>query len=78
MLINKLIKLTPAEVKDFVIAATRCDFDVDISYNRIIVDAKSILGVLGLNFASPLKVSYSGFNQEFENYLEIHACGKSA
>lgn len=33
------IKLRPEEVKDFVSAATKCIFDVDISYNRFIVDA---------------------------------------
>ena len=75
MKISKKIKLSPEQVKDFVVAATRCDFDIDISYNRIIVDAKSILGVFGLNFACPLKVSYYGFNQEFENFLAEHIFG---
>ena len=28
------IRLRVDEVKDFVAAATRCDFDIDISYNR--------------------------------------------
>ena len=42
------IRLRVDEVKDFVAAATRCDFDIDISYNRFVVDAKSIVGVLGL------------------------------
>ena len=27
------IKLRPAEVKDFVAAASKCEFDVDIAYN---------------------------------------------
>ena len=40
------IKLRPNEVKDFVSAASKCAFDVDISYNSFIVDAKSIIGVL--------------------------------
>lgn len=43
------IKLRPAEVKDFVAAASKCEFDVDIAYNRYIVDAKSIVGVLVLD-----------------------------
>ena len=29
------------DVKEFVNAASKCDFDIDISYNRIIIDAKS-------------------------------------
>ena len=54
------IKLRPDEVKDFVSAAARCIFDVDISYNSYIVDAKSIIGVLGINFNQVLTVSYNG------------------
>ena len=34
------------DVKEFVNAASKCDFDIDISYNRIIIDAKSLLGIL--------------------------------
>ena len=53
-------------MKDFVSAATKCIFDVDISYNSFIVDAKSIIGVLGLNFNQVLTVSYNGYDAEFE------------
>ncbi len=67
------IKLRPDEVKDFVAAATRCECDVDISYNRFIVDAKSIIGVLGLNFNQILTVSYNGYDEEFEKYLKQFA-----
>ncbi|WP_051656518.1 HPr family phosphocarrier protein [Butyrivibrio sp. AE3004] len=73
MTMSKFIKLDPRQVKDFVSAASKCDFDVDISYNHLTVDAKSLLGVFGMNFKFPLKVSYRGFNQEFENYLAEHA-----
>jgi len=71
--VKKVIKLSPNQVKDFVNAATKCDFDVDVAYNHLSVDAKSILGVFGLDFARPLTVSYIGYNQEFENYLDQHA-----
>ncbi len=73
MTTNKIIKLNPSQVKDFVSVATKCDFDVDISYNHYIVDAKSILGVFGLDFRRPLKVSYCGFNEDFESYLAQHS-----
>ena len=44
------IKLNATEeVQEFVNAATRCDFDVDVYYNRFLIDAKSILGVLSLD-----------------------------
>ena len=62
------IRLRVDEVKDFVAAATRCDFDIDISYNRFVVDAKSIVGVLGLDLNQILTVSYNGYDQEFESF----------
>lgn len=46
----KTIRLTPDEVQHFVDVTSRCDFDIDISYNRYVVDAKSFLGVYGLDF----------------------------
>ena len=64
------IKLRPDEVKDFVSAATKCSYDVDISYNSFIVDAKSIIGVLGLNFNQVLTVFYNGYDEDFEKYLK--------
>ena len=67
------IRLRVDEVKDFVAAATRWDFDIDISYNRFVVDAKSIVGVLGLDLNQILTVSYNGYDQEFEDYMNHFA-----
>lgn len=67
------IRLRVDEVKDFVTAATRCEFDIDISYNRFVVDAKSIVGVLGLDLNQILTVSYNGYDQEFEDYMNHFA-----
>ncbi|WP_022769733.1 MULTISPECIES: HPr family phosphocarrier protein [unclassified Butyrivibrio] len=72
-LIKKHIMLKPAQVKDFVDAATKCDFDVDIYYNRYVVDAKSILGVFGLDLTQPLTVEYRGYNKNFETFLNAMA-----
>lgn len=72
MLTHK-IRLRPEEVNEFVSAAARCDFDVDISYNSFIVDAKSILGVLGLDFNRTLTVSCNGYDPEFEKYMSRFA-----
>lgn len=60
-------------VKEFVNAASKCDFDIDIFYNHIIVDAKSILGVLGLDRTNVLTVQYSGENPGFEKILQQFA-----
>ncbi|MCR5753969.1 MAG: HPr family phosphocarrier protein [Acetatifactor sp.] len=69
----KMIRLTPDQVQHFVDVASKCDFDIDISYNRYIVDAKSFLGVYGLDFARPLKVAYNGYNSELEELLKQYA-----
>lgn len=70
---TRTIRLTPEQVQNFVNVTSKCDFDIDICYNRYIVDAKSFLGVYGLNFAKPLKVSYDGYNAEFEEMLKKYA-----
>lgn len=67
------IKLRLDEVKNFVEAASRCDFDIDISYNRFTVDAKSIVGVLGLDLNRVLTVTYNGYDAEFEKLLKRFA-----
>ena len=63
------IKLRLDEVNEFVAAASACDFDVDISYNSVIVDAKSIVGVLGLDLRQILTVTCNGYDAEFEKYM---------
>ena len=69
-MMKRRIMLKPAQVEEFVNAATKCDFDVDVYYNRYVVDAKSILGVFGLDLTQPLTVEYSGSNEQFEHYLK--------
>ncbi|MCI8326550.1 MAG: HPr family phosphocarrier protein [Lachnospiraceae bacterium] len=68
---EKQIKLqSRQEVQDFVQAAGKCNFDIDISYDRIVIDAKSFLGVLGLGVSRVLKVTYCGMNNEFEDTVQ--------
>jgi len=69
----RMIRLTPDEVQSFVNVASKCSFDIDISYNRYIVDAKSFLGVYALDFSRPLQVSYEGFNAMLEEWLQSHS-----
>lgn len=70
----KKIKLSAAEdVKEFVNAAGNCEFDIDIFYNRVTIDAKSILGVLSLDLTRELTVKYGGEDLVFENVLEKYA-----
>ena len=48
------------EVEEFVKAASKCDFDIDIFYNRVIIDAKSILGILSMDLNRDLTVHCYG------------------
>lgn len=73
-MITRTIKMSPSDVKAFVNAATKCDFDIDIFNHSYVVDAKSIVGVLGLDFSSTLYVRYDGYNSEFEEMLVGLAC----
>ena len=71
---EKKIKLMAAEdVQEFVQAAEKCDFDVDVVYQRILVDAKSLMGVLALGLAKELTVKYWGDNTGFENIIQKYA-----
>ncbi len=72
-MVTKKITMTPEDVKHFVNVAAKCDFDIDISNRSFAVDAKSIVGVLGLDFTSPLYVSYSGYNEELEALLHAYS-----
>lgn len=62
-----------ADVKEFVQAASKCDFDVDISYNRVIIDAKSILGILSMDLTKVLTVTCHGEDHELNRFLQKFA-----
>lgn len=64
------IKLSVDQVNDFVKIASTCDFDIDISYNSFIVDAKSIVGVLGLDLHRVLTVTCSDYDPDFDRYMK--------
>ena len=67
---ERKIRLNATEdVKEFVNGASQCDFDVDVSYNRVLIDAKSILGVLSLDLSRVLTVRCHGDNGSFNRVL---------
>ena len=54
-MIERKIRLSDTEeVKEFVRAAGKCDFDIDVCYNRAVIDAKSLLGMLYLGLSKDL------------------------
>lgn len=62
--------LDAADAKDFVAHASKCDFDIDVYYNRVIIDAKSLLGVLSLDLTRVLTVNMHGEDAAFTDYLK--------
>ena len=51
------IKLnTIVDVKTFVNTVSKCDFDVDLSSGRHIIDAKSIMGIFSLDITKTIKL----------------------
>ena len=51
-----------ADVQEFVRAAEKCDFDIDIQYDSTIVDAKSILGIFSLGRCLANAGGFGGFD----------------
>ena len=62
-----------ADVQEFVRAAEKCDFDIDIQYDSTIVDAKSILGILSMDLTKVLTVTGHGEDHEFNRFLQKFA-----
>ena len=75
---KRILLPTIDDAKMFVAAATQRDFDIDVYYNRVVIDAKSILGVLSLDLRNVLTVQYDGENEAFEAFLEKMAVKRTA
>ncbi|MBO5279174.1 MAG: HPr family phosphocarrier protein [Lachnospiraceae bacterium] len=58
-----------SDAKKFVSAASKCEFDIDVFYNRVVIDAKSLLEVLSLDLSRELTVQYGGDDLQFEDFL---------
>lgn len=67
----KVIRLSSLrDVENFVRAADGCDFDIDVKYNHILIDGKSLIGMIGLGLLRDIQVCYGGTNENFENVIE--------
>jgi len=60
------------EVHEFVRLADYCDFDVNIGYDRVMIDGKSIVGIMGLDLGRPLTVQYEGDSPQLEAFIASH------
>lgn len=70
----KLTFKTPNEIVEFVNTVSKYEFDIDVRRGRVVVDAKSLLGImhLGLNSVLELKM-HSRDCQELEAELLKYA-----
>ena len=64
---------TVEEIKEFVGAACNCPFDIDVVSGRITIDAKSILGMLSVNWQEELCVIYEAQNEKFDTVVQKYA-----
>ncbi|HOO78803.1 MAG TPA: HPr family phosphocarrier protein [Lachnospiraceae bacterium] len=67
---QKRIRLAMDEVNEFVMVAAQCPFDVSISNNHYVADAKSMFEVIGLDFSKILTLEYNGYDSIFEVFLK--------
>jgi phosphotransferase system HPr-like phosphotransfer protein len=73
---SNTIRLSDTDaVQEFVEAAGKCDFDINASYGRALVDAKSLLGMLYLGVSKELTIHCSGNDDVFESVVKKYAVG---
>lgn len=65
------------DVTEFVSAASKCDFDIDLKYRRILIDAKSLLGVIGIGTNNDFKVCYVGEDTAFDHVVDKFSVAES-
>ena len=70
---RRIMLPTLEDAKEFVAEASKCDFDIDIFYNRVIIDAKSILGILSMDLNRDLTVHCYGDSPAFNKTLQKFA-----
>lgn len=57
------------DVKELVATATKCEFDIDVQYNHIILDGKSLVGMMAIELNRELTVYSKDTNPVFETML---------
>ena len=60
----KLTFKTPEEIYEFVNTVSKYEFDVDVRRGRVVVDAKSLLGIMHLGLNSTLELQVHSDNCE--------------
>ncbi|MDO4622120.1 MAG: HPr family phosphocarrier protein [Eubacteriales bacterium] len=69
---RRILLTTVEEAKELILIASDCDFDVTLKRGSLMVDAKSIIGVLSLDLREPLDINTGGENAKLEAFIEEH------
>jgi len=56
------------DVKEFVNRATMCKFDIDLTSDRYVIDAKSIMGIFSLDLSKPINLDVE---EEYSNSRDL-------
>lgn len=70
---KKIMLPEPGDIVAFVKAAEKCNFEIDVFYNRAVIDAKSLVGMIAIGLAKDIVVRYGGRNANFENVVAKYA-----
>lgn len=70
----KITFKNPDEILEFVNTVSKYDFDMDLKKGRVIVDAKSLLGIMHLGLNSEIKLQvYSDDCEELQKKIAKYA-----
>lgn len=56
------------DVKEFVNRAMMCKFDIDLTSDRYVIDAKSIMGIFSLDLTKPINLDV---DEEYSNSMDL-------
>ena len=59
-----------AQVKDFVNQCSGCSFEITLSSGQAVVNAKSIMGLFGLDLNAPIVMRTEGEGEELAAFLK--------
>ena len=58
-----------AQVKDFVNQCSGCSFEITLTSGRTVINAKSIMGLFGLDLSAPILMETTGEGEELTSFL---------
>ena len=59
-----------AQVKDFVNQCSGCSFEITLSSGQAVINAKSIMGLFGLDLNAPIVLRTEGEGEELAAFLK--------